>query len=334
MSAYNAERHLREAMDSVLAQTFRDFEFLIFDDCSTDTSLEILRSYRDPRLVLIPNEQNQGLTKNLIRAVELARGEYIARMDADDVCLPHRLQTQVDFLDSDRAVSVVGSSVIFFDGAGYEFVAYQPTGHEEIKCELLYGFTMLHPSVMFRKADFHCHGLNYDPRFECSQDHDLWVRAIRQLRFANLQEPLLRMREHANKIGRTRRARQVELSNQIRLRQFVELGVTCSEPEQNAFNHVAGGFLPCNEAELHNYETVLLKLFAANESIRVFDQSTLVRLGSARFRAWCRDALQNGSAWGRYYWNSRLRAHCNATLRQTAGIALRSLGSFLGSKSV
>ena len=236
MSAYNAESFINEAVDSVLKQTFSDFEFLIFEDKSTDTTLELLQSFKDSRIRLIVNEENQGLTKNLAQGVLMAQGEYIARMDADDVCLPERLQTQFSYLEQNPDISVLGTAVTFFDGTGWEFVAHQPLGHEEIKCTLLYGFTMLHPSVTFRKADFQAHDLNYDPHFRVSQDHDLWTRAIRKLRFANLYQPLLKMREHSGKIGNTRKSLQQDLSNEIRKRQLDELGVSFTEKEFEAFD--------------------------------------------------------------------------------------------------
>jgi len=164
MSVHNAAPFLGEAVDSVLNQTFRDFEFIIFDDKSSDASLEILKSYLDPGLcwsrmfkirIDYKSDKRHGY----------GQGEYVARMDADDLCLPHRLSSQVDFLTSHTDISVVGSAVIFFDGAAYEFIAHQPVEHDAIKCELLFGFTMLHPSVMIRKADFARHSLNYDPHY-------------------------------------------------------------------------------------------------------------------------------------------------------------------------
>lgn len=129
--------------------------------------------------------------------------------------------------------------MIFFDGTGYEFAAHQPAEHNEINCELLYGFTMLHPPVMLRKADFNKYRFNYNPHFVHSQDHDLWTRAIQCLRFANICEPLLKMREHPMKLGRTKHLMQQRLSNEIRKRQLDELGVKYFGEELSAFNQAA-----------------------------------------------------------------------------------------------
>ena len=206
MSAFNAEVFLREAIDSVLCQTLADFAFIVFDDKSSDHTLQILKDCHDRRLILVSNSENQGLTKNLVRGMGMAQGTYVARMDADDVCLPSRLQRQVDYLEQHPEISVLGSSVMFFDEHSHEIIGSQPENHEAIQCELLYGFTMLHPSVMMRRADLERHGLNYDPHFIYSQDHDLWTRASRVLKFANLNKPLLKMREHGAKIGRDRQS--------------------------------------------------------------------------------------------------------------------------------
>ncbi len=109
MSVYNGEKYLREAIDSILNQTFKDFEFLIIDDGSTDSSADIIRSYTDFRIRLIQNEKNIGLTRSLNKGLKLAKGEYIARMDVDDISLPIRFEKQVSFLDKYEDVKLVGS---------------------------------------------------------------------------------------------------------------------------------------------------------------------------------------------------------------------------------
>lgn len=334
MSVYNAESFLREAMDSVLNQSFHDFEFIIFDDKSSDRSLDIIRSYHDSRIVLVANDQNQGLTRNLIRGMAMVRGEHVARMDADDICLPRRLGTQVEFLTTHADISVVGSAVTFFDGAGYEFMARQPSEHDAIKCELLYGFTMLHPSVMMRKADFDKHGLNYDPHFVCSQDHDLWTRSIRLLRFANIQEPLLKMREHDAKLGRIKKHKQQELSNEIRKRQLDELGVNNTTEELMAFNAGAAHGLPnATCGQLAAYDRMVCKIVAANKLKGIFHQATLERMCAAKLRALCRRALLDGNPAGRYYWRSELRKLDECPLKHMFGLVYRSICCFAPGRS-
>lgn len=325
MSAYNAELFVANAVESVLNQTYVDFELLIFEDKSTDSTLEILRSFTDPRIRLISNTENRGLTKNLIHGMCMARGEFVARMDADDICMPHRLATQVTYMHEHPEVGVLGSAVIFFDVKGKEFVAYQPLEHEEIKCALFYGFTMLHPSVMIRKADFDKHGLNYDPEFRVSQDHDLWVRAIRNVRFANFHQPLIKMREHKGKIGNTQKAYQQELSNTIRRRQLKQLQVNFTGHELETFCADESAAAKWDKVDLVSYESILRKIFERNEEVSNFDQNMLVSIGVSSFRGKCRLLLLEGSGVGRYYWQSKLKCLDNPSMKQRIGMFVRSL---------
>ncbi len=324
MAAYNAESFLREAIDSVLAQTVADFEFLIFEDCSTDMTRQILQSYDDPRIKLYLNDTNQGLTKNLIRGMDLAQGTYVARMDADDICMPNRFERQLEYFASHPEVSVLGSAVTFFDGKGYEFVGYQPTDHDEIKIRLFLGFTMLHPSVMMRKADMDQHGLSYDAHFVCSQDHDLWTRSIRKLRFANHPESLLKMREHPSKIGNTRKSTQEKLSGGVRRRQLDELEVNYSDEEFEAFDRLSGYGKVSGRSELLACESTLLKIFAANRSRSVYDQEILERSIADAFYGVCRSLLIRKSTLGAYWRKSKLRRFKQSSLREEAVMALRS----------
>ncbi|WP_262964920.1 glycosyltransferase [Methylobacter psychrophilus] len=324
MSVYNAESFINEAVESVLNQTSSDFEFLIFEDKSTDTTLELLKAFNDSRIRLIVNEENQGLTKNLALGMLMARGEYIARMDADDVCLPNRLETQLSYLELHPDISVLGSAVTYFDGTGWEFVAHQPLDHDEIKCTLLYGFTMLHPSVMFRKADFQAHNLNYNLHFRVSQDHDLWTRAIRNLRFANLHQPLLKMREHSGKIGNTRKSYQQDLSNDIRKRQLKELGVEFTEQEFQVFNADENTIKKWTVDDFKYYEAMLLKILEANTKTQIFNHILLVKQGIDNFRGYCRLALIFHNSAGKYYWQSTLKKSDSITKKQFFGLLIRT----------
>ncbi len=159
MSVYNGEKYLREAIDSILGQTFKDFEFLIIDDGSTDSSVEIIRSYADPRIRLIQNEENIGLSRSLNKGLKLARGEYIARMDADDISLPRRLAAQVGLLDKQPDIGLVGTSIQLIDCDGERMHVHRvPTTHAQILWALCFTTPLAHPSVVFRKVIIECVG--------------------------------------------------------------------------------------------------------------------------------------------------------------------------------
>ena len=151
MSVYNGERHLREAVDSILNQTFGDLEFIIVDDGSRDRTWEILQSYDDSRIVLLRNEQNIGLTKSLNRGLAATRGEYVARMDADDVSLPQRLERQVGFLDQHPEIGLVGCAFLQINEGGQEFeIFHPPLKNEDIQERLRVENCFCHGVALFR----------------------------------------------------------------------------------------------------------------------------------------------------------------------------------------
>lgn len=195
MSVYNGETYLHEAIDSILNQTFKDFEFVVIDDGSTDRSPDILESFDDRRMV-VTHQDRRGLTKALNRAVSSAKGEYVARMDADDVSLPERLGQQVAFLDQHADVALLGCNFYEIDDSG-AIVADKELvpENEEIKWRLLFHNCYGHSTTIFRKDCFLRVG-GYDEGLVCSQDYDLWVRLSRHYNLGNLCEFLHKWRRN------------------------------------------------------------------------------------------------------------------------------------------
>jgi hypothetical protein len=249
----------------------------------------------------------------------------VARMDADDICMPQRLVRQVEYLRAHPDVAVLGSAVTFFGEGKVDFVGYQPLEHDEIKCALLYGYTMLHPSVMIRRAEFEKHGLNYDPAFRVSQDHDLWVRAIRKVRFANLHESLLQLRLHPAKIGSTHSSLQQELSDVVRHLQLAELEIAASTHELSIFVGPSAQAEMWTGEDCRMLEALLLRIFSANAALSMYAQDVLVRMGVEHFRGICRQLLVAGNSSGRYYWRSALRRIDRPSIRNFIGLAYRSI---------
>jgi hypothetical protein len=208
MSVHNGAEFLRPAVESILGQTVGDFELLVFDDGSTDESGAILRSYRDERLRIVRNETCIGLTRSLIHGLELARGELVARMDADDIALPHRLGAQQAFLDRHPDVGIVGGQVTFIDRCGRPVPRVYPYPRDDLHIRWMSAFQnpFAHPAVMVRRPLLVRHGLTYDAHFRSSQDYDLWARLLRVAHGANLRVPLVRYRLHEKSVGRVRAA--------------------------------------------------------------------------------------------------------------------------------
>ena len=178
MSVYNGETYVREAIDSILRQTFKDFEFLIIDDASNDRTPQILRSYDDPRVRLLTNDKNIGQSASSNRAIEISKGEYIARMDSDDVAAPERLQRQVEFLDANTGVSVVAAWVEIIRNDRLTAEVWRESSNPGV---LAWDFTwrcpVTNPTVMIRREDFLTVG-GYDGQYRFCEDHELCTRFI------------------------------------------------------------------------------------------------------------------------------------------------------------
>ena len=201
MSVYNGEKYLCEAIESILNQTFTDFEFLIINDGSTDKTSEILQSYRDSRIRIIDNEGNIGLTKSLNKGLRMARGEYIARMDADDVSMPERLEMQIEFIWDNPDVGLVGCWVDVVDVNGIKIDRWElPETHGYIKWRLLFGNCIAHPASLF-KTDLAQMLGGYDEKIKYAQDYFLWSKMSFETKIHQIPEVLIKRRVHPNCIG-------------------------------------------------------------------------------------------------------------------------------------
>ncbi|QAT41917.1 glycosyltransferase [Aminipila luticellarii] len=195
MPTYNAEKYLREAVKSILDQTFSDFEFLVIDDKSSDKTLEILESYSDERIQVVTGPCC-GIAAALNTGLDLAKGEYIARMDADDISFPERFERQVRLLEEKPEVGLCGSLAMqFCDEGDIGLWAGRSVEHPGL-FDLLSRCVVCHPSVMFRRELFEFYGLRYNQDWTTTEDQELWARAMRYIEFYNIQEVLLRYRVH------------------------------------------------------------------------------------------------------------------------------------------
>lgn len=216
MAVHNGEKYLRQAVGSILSQTYSDFEFIILDDGSQDRTTQILAEFSDPRIVLIKNETGIGLTQSLNLGLEKAKGEYIARMDADDISLPHRLATQVSFLDVRSEVGVVGTAayLVDSDNISRHLVQY-PESHDLIHWIMcFFENPIIHPSVMFRAQLTKKMG-GYNDAYVTSQDYNLWSRLLINTKLANIQDVCLHLRKHDENISKLRYQQQQQSSLEI-----------------------------------------------------------------------------------------------------------------------
>lgn len=201
MSAYNCEKFLRQSLDSLLQQTFEDFELILFDDASIDGTKEIIAEYasKDKRIIPVYNEKNKGLTENLNKGISLSEGAYIARMDADDIALLSRLEKQVKFLDTHPEIDILGAAAIDIDEDGNPLqLRNSPIAHKDIVALLPKANPMTHSTVIFRKSQLQKINF-YNTTYRTTQDYEMWFRAVgKGLTFHNLEEVLLQYRMDNN----------------------------------------------------------------------------------------------------------------------------------------
>lgn len=198
LPTYNAAAYLNESIDSILNQSFADFDLYIYDDCSTDNTEELISEYKDSRLFYRKNRVNSGIAKTLNLGLEelLPQYEYIARMDADDWCYPERFQKQIDFLESNREVVLCGAQGFWLKdlnqnpNSGWEY----PVRNEYIKYYLLFAASFGHSSVFLRSNHFQKHNLIYDEDISTCEDWDLWIRVAKIGPVANLPDFMMKYR--------------------------------------------------------------------------------------------------------------------------------------------
>lgn len=218
MPAYNSEKYISAAIESVLNQTYKDFELIIIDDASTDSTYNIISSYmnQDSRIKVIKNSKNLNIGESLNKGVAAATSDLIARMDSDDICFENRIELQVKYLLANPHIAVVGSDILLIDEQGNDIHtrAYYYTDND-IKKRMLRYSPFAHPSVMYRKKVF-MEFSGYDSSKSPSEDIDLWFRIGTKHSFANIERPLIKYR-YFHKSSSNRNLRRLEI-NTIKMR--------------------------------------------------------------------------------------------------------------------
>ncbi|MBN2374685.1 glycosyltransferase family 2 protein [bacterium] len=274
MPVYNCYKYIGCAVESILGQTYRDFEFLIIDDGSNDCTLDIVKRLqnRDPRIRLIRNEREKGVAGALNTGIDKAQGEFIARMDGDDISLPDRFKLQSDFLDRNSDVGVCGSWVIQIGCQPNRIIRY-PGGNEEIVARLLFESVIAHPAVMMRR-DLFDSGIRYNTEARHAEDYDLWVRCRTSTRFHNIQKALLLYRRHQENISNRCIHPQIEYSNRIRYDQLKNLGFSPSREEMIIHDSISNGAYEKGEDYIKSAQNWLIKLYRVNNETSVYDRKT------------------------------------------------------------
>ncbi|GAB3678643.1 glycosyltransferase family 2 protein [Salinisphaera aquimarina] len=299
--AYNASAYIGEAIESVLAQAYRDFELLVIDDCSVDDTVAICRQIGDERLRLIERDTNGGRPAVRNQGLAEARGEFLALLDADDRCLPDRLAQQVAFLDAHPQVDVLGSWWHTIDAHGNRLPAkknHRRLSPDMVACYLLYRGVIHNPTVMARRAAMA--GYAYDPEYSVAEDYDLWDRMRPAHGMAVLPARLIEYRSHDAQASTARVAESHARRQQIQARQLDALGM-CFDARDVLFHHLlytgrrmfeaqTGAYLDC--AYVDWAADWLTRLVAANAERRCYPEPAFTRLAAQMWINVCRKAAK------------------------------------------
>ena len=290
---------LKLSIDSILQQTFKDFEFIIVcDNPSYKNGIDLLRRYsdKDIRIVLVFNETNVGLTKSLNRGLAIARGDYIARMDADDISLADRLETQVEYLEHNPDVLVCGSFVdMINDDGNYVRTPYIRTTYSEIKSTLVFGSQLAHPTVMFRASN-NGKKMLYDESFRYSQDFALWATLIRNHRIINIPKVLVHYRYSSQQISTKHSVEQNACAMRAMAIVVKELDFKIDDKGLSIIEYLSGRNKdnPCNNSSLAEE---VKKIIVANKDNKNIDAGCFQNMLLITFLSCSADNLGIMKAW-------------------------------------
>ena len=267
LPVYNGEKHLHQAIESVLKQTFKDFEFIIINDGSTDNSINIIESFKDSRIRLIINNKNLKLIHTLNAGFKLAKGKYIARMDSDDIAHKKRFEKQIEFLEKNPDISVLGTGFEVIDNPDKK-ILYEKN-NIDIKWKQLYECHILHPSVMLRRSTFIENNYFFDKNYEHCEDYELWTRVSKKHQLANLKENLMYYREWEDNISHKHKNTQEKNSIIVRKNIFKWIGADLNELEINLFRELS---YQNYSSKINIVKDLLEKIYLANKKSKYFPE--------------------------------------------------------------
>ncbi len=270
MSVYNGGSYLREAIESILRQSFVDFEFIIINDGSTDDSEKIIQSFKDNRIVYISNGSNIGLIASLNKGLKTAKGLYIARMDADDVSMPNRLEMQVQKFKENPNAIVVGSDYYLLSGTKLSYIR-NIENSDYNKAVLIFSPCFCHPTVMMTNI-FSEKNIYYDKSFTHAEDYKLWIDLFAFGDFLNVNEPLLKYRSHNSQISSKNRETQSGISEKIREEFCKRLNFELNPEQFETLNFIGNNRFITSPEKLHQIENCLLELKDQNARHKIFNE--------------------------------------------------------------
>ncbi len=294
LPVYNCEKYVADAIMSICTQTYQNWELIIVDDCSTDNTRAIIEgiSAKDMRIRVLLNQHNSGIVCSLNRGIAQARGTFYARMDADDIAMPERLETQLRYmLDHPEVIIASCWFEMFGDASG---VVRYPEQHEKICADFLFGNRFLHPGYFIRARAYKECGLFYDEHMKYVEDYDIAVRASTCGKLANVPRVLMKYRVHANQTTKTHNARQAQLCETVYSALLNRLGIVFSTQQERIYHKIcySEDIDGCSADEIKNAIVLYKFILEHNNERCVFDKHSLKKIVSRRAYLLLRSAHQ------------------------------------------
>ncbi len=298
MPVYNAEKYLRQSIESILNQTHVDFIFMIINDGSTDDSEKIILSFNDKRMQYLKNESNKGLIYTLNKGLGIVHTDYVVRMDADDIALPHRIEKQLEFMEQHPDVAVSGSQIQYF-GNNNDISTF-PLDHELLKSKLIFTPCICHPASIIRTSVIKNNNLFYDPNYLLIEDYEYWIRISNYGRLANLPEVLLKYRWEGQNITANNWSTRENRYKSIYQKLLNELNIDPTDENltlhlELAFNTLHIG----NVNRIHAYKNRLLK---QNKVTGVYPERAFNKIINEAWNKLFFKVIENGLAQTSIYW--------------------------------
>ncbi len=322
MAVYNGETYLREAIDSILNQTFTNFECIIINDGSTDKSLSIIKSYSDNRIILINNEGNKGLIYSLNKGIDTAKGEYIARMDADDICLPNRFEEQLKTFQAQPNTIVVSSDYYLLNNTKLSLIKTNYTNYA-LKAILLFTPCFCHPTVMIKNL-FKEKNIFYNQEFIHAEDYKLWTDLAVCGNFYNVPIPLLKYRSHPTQISTLNKNRQLQISSTIRKNYLNNLEFNLSAQQFKTLNFIGNNEFINQKSILVEIENCLSELINQNSNHKKIDTA---QFNKVIFKFWLDSCGYSnlGLMAFKLFFKSSLASYDNLSLTQKSKFLVKCL---------
>jgi len=288
MPVYNGGSYLNAAIDSVLSQTYMDFELILINDGSTDDSFSIIKSYKDPRIIVVNNEENIRLIATLNKGIKLAKGKYIIRMDCDDICHPNRFMLQVAFMNNNEDI---GASGCFFNLLvnGRKVKMDSPLTPEEIDCFLIFNSPLAHPTAIIRRSVLTQHQLNYTSGYLHAEDYFLWSQLNKYSKLANIPHYLLDYRVHTQQVTKLAEAGQEKYNALLKIRaeQLHNLRISFTDTELSIHQQISDGSGLKSPSDIDIAETWLLRIVKHNHHIQALNSAYLNKIVIERWIRLC-----------------------------------------------